>query len=656
MWLVVPLALAAAEGLLALISEKGGKDHPGLLFHLTAPCLVWVPLAAGVRLLASRGFSKLRVLQVAAKALGAVLWGAVSVVVTCSWIVYRLTGSFLNLEQLAFAKENAGALLLHLLQTSGIYVLMGFGGCFLLSWATYSGISRLAPLQVTRLAHRVLLVAVFSLMFVAAIGVVLSGEWPTGPVAALAKGILQSEVMEGSPLSLPRGVCLREKHPPLPGDPPPKPGPPVIFVLVESLRFDLLERYPEAVPFLRRLSREATRFEKAYTPSTHSDYADLAIWYSVYPLRSGLRNSWRRDDPRRGVSLFGALKRAGYKTAYFSSQNERWGNMIEWLENHELDKFFHSENGSGATWENWDDLEGLASLIRAGVARAGKLEDSETLQASLRWIEAVGPNTLFAVGINLQNTHFSYVLPPDGKRPFGPDELDFPKVYYAWPKDKVEVVKRRYLNAVYNVDRLLEQWAERLMALDVWDRAVVVIAGDNGEAFYEHGFGNHSGPAYEECARVVAMLKTPGQKKGVVFPMPTNLVDLPATVVELATGAVPPSFQGVSVFAQGAKRPEVYVHVHAFVVQDAVVDWPWKLLRTFSPRENLELYDLEEDPRELSNLAGVRTDVTAALLEKLDHFRKVQLAYNLSPANFSRYWPPRFTSDERCVPGGSPPR
>jgi len=203
-WLVVPLALAAAEGLLALISEKGGKDHPGLLLHLTAPCLVWVPLAAGVRLLASRGFSKLRVLQVAAKALGAVLWGAVSVVVTCSWIVYRLTGSFLNLEQLAFAKENAGALLLHLLQTSGIYVLMGFGGCFLLSWATYSGISRLAPLQVTRVAHRVLLVAVFSLMFVAAIGVVLSGEWPTGPVAALAKGILQSQVMEGSPLSLAR--------------------------------------------------------------------------------------------------------------------------------------------------------------------------------------------------------------------------------------------------------------------------------------------------------------------------------------------------------------------------------------------------------------------------------------------------------------------
>jgi hypothetical protein len=140
-------------------------------------------------------------------------------------------------------------------------------------------------------------------------------------------------------------------------------------------------------------------------------------------------------------------------------------------------------------------------LIKQGIATAGKVEDSETIATALRWIDKRPAGDGFFLGMNLQNTHFSYVMPPDAVEPYQPSELGFRAVYYYWPAERTEQVRNRYLNAVYNVDRLLERFAAELKRRGLWDECLFVVLGDNGEAFYEHGFGNHSGPMYDEVVR-----------------------------------------------------------------------------------------------------------------------------------------------------------
>ncbi len=400
------------------------------------------------------------------------------------------------------------------------------------------------------------------------------------------------------------------------------------------------------------MSQEGVLLEKAYTPATHSDYSDLSVWYSRYPLLSGTRMVWRADDPRRGLSAFAAFKALGYKTAYISSQNEKWGNMISWLKVPEVDYFFHSEDFEGTTWENWDDLPGLVGLIKKGIATAGKIEDSETLRVALKWIDSHGAQGPFFLGLNLQNTHFHYVYPPRPLRPLQPDEIDFPAVYYTWPKEKKEVVRNRYLNAVLNVDRLLAEFSQELARRGLWENCFFVVAGDNGEAFYEHGFGNHSGPMYEECVRTLVVMKLPRGINVAAPEHPVNLIDLVPGIMDLL-GVVPPrDFQGVSPFLKPHPRPEVFLHSYGFVLQDGMVAWPWKVLLTRWPEEKRELYHLEMDPEESNNLWEKYPEVIQALVPRLTRFREEQLSYWLHQDNWGSFFPPRFTAADYSLTTG----
>lgn len=321
--------------------------------------------------------------------------------------------------------------------------------------------------------------------------------------------------------------------------------------------------------------------------------------------------------------------------------------MIAWLKVPEVDFFFHSEDFSGETWENWDDAPGLISLIKRGVATAGKVEDSKTLQVALQWIDSQNPEKPFFLGINLQNTHFHYIYPPGAPRPFQPDEMDSPAVYYTWPKEKLQLVKNRYLNAVFNVDLLLKQFAEELRKRGLWERIVFVVAGDNGEAFYEHGFGNHSGPMYEECVRTLAVMKLPEKIRARAPGRPINLIDIVPGILHLMGVDPPEDFQGVSPFLENHPRPQVFLHSYGMVLQDGIVAWPWKLLVTHWPYKQLELYDLESDPGEETNLWNEKPHLAKQLLEAINRFREEQLTYWLFPQNWKTYFPPRFLSNGR---------
>jgi arylsulfatase A-like enzyme len=426
--------------------------------------------------------------------------------------------------------------------------------------------------------------------------------------------------------------------------------PNVVVVLVVSLRHDLLATAPEAIPFLRDMYETQLGFSHAYATASHSNLSDLAFWFSQYPLRSPGKENFPRDADWRGTSLFDVFKSDGYETAYISSQNEMWGGMINWLQTPTLDYFFDSESFDGTTWENHDDLAGLAGLIRKGLAQAGKMEDSQTLEVAKQWIDARAKDRPFFLGMNLQNTHFSYVVPPGAAEPFQPSKLDFRAVYYRWPKDKSTNVRNRYLNSVLNVDRLLADFARFLQSRGLWDEVVFVVVGDNGEAFYEHGFGNHSGPMYDEVVRTLAVMKLPESMglRGSIFARPVSHIDISASIPGIIGLARPWSFQGRSVFSGDCASRPVFLYSNAIVRQYGIVDWPWKYLVTEFPWRREELYNLALDPRETADVAAGHRAELAGLRHSLARWMNQQQRYYADSAYRTKAAP------DYCRPSGVP--
>src|SRR6185295_18028698 len=105
---------------------------------------------------------------------------------------------------------------------------------------------------------------------------------------------------------------------------------------------------------------------------------------------------------------------------------------------------------------------------------------------AMKWIDS-GAGAPFFLYLNLQNSHLPYDVPKDFPRRFSPKELDF-KISIGWfPREKAEVVKNVYADSLSYVDAQLERLIRRLKERGEWDRTVLVVSGDHGEAFYEHG-------------------------------------------------------------------------------------------------------------------------------------------------------------------------
>lgn len=563
------------------------------------------------------------------RALSAVLSGIAALLLVLVVAYIAGTGTLPNDAELEFLADNWQLFPAHLLQTAPALMI-------LLALATLSIGAGAAILAYRTDKHLRAWWPVYTVVL--AVGMVLGIR----AFASTDPGLKQQFAQETVAATVPVGAYLKQ----LPAKTPytandAKRGVNVIVILAESLRHDLLTTHADAAPFLNRLAKQGLAFDYAYATASHSNLTDLAFWYSQYPYRGQGFETYTPTDAWRGASMFDAFKASGYTTGYISSQNEKWGWMINWLKTPGVDYFFDSESFSGSTWENHDDKAGLAWLIKNKIATAGKIEDSETLAIAADWFEKNARTRPVMLGMNLQNTHYSYVMPEGFEGPYQPSELGFKAVYYTWPKDQATNVRNRYLNAVRGMDVSLEAFAKRLQKSGLWDDALVVIIGDNGEGFYEHGFGNHSGPLYDEATRTLAIIKPPA-KSGIpagVVEYPISHMDLAASTLDMAGVAIPGTFQGIP-YQRGRERP-VFMYANAFVRQFGVVEWPWKLLVTEKPVQNIELYDLSADPGERSNVFEQQMAVTKKMFGTYMFWRESQFRY-YRESLYAKDFPPAY--------------
>lgn len=417
--------------------------------------------------------------------------------------------------------------------------------------------------------------------------------------------------------------------------------PNVMIVLVESLRADQLRAYGSersVMPHVDSLAEESLVFLDAYAQSSHSNYADLPPLTSQYPLQSERMHIYREDSPYPRVLIYDILASLGYRTGIFSSQNEYWGGMVHVLDTGSLDRLLHSETYDGPTYIPSRD-EGFAEFAR-GQRRAGKIDDRFTIAEAIEWIGA-NDSAPFFTYINLQNSHVPYETPDDFPRRFGPEEISFGLRFGTFPPEKVDVVKDLYANSLAYVDHQLGRLLAALEQSGRLKNTIIVLSGDTGQAFYEHGFAAHAGPLYEEVVRVPLLIR-PVDRQYKMLRIPAQHVDVPPTILELIGLPNHPAFQGTSLLESKERDAARYLVAQSPLAhQYAVVHDGWKLI--FDARaDQMLLYDLEQDPGEMRDIARENPSRVVELSRMLGSWRDAQLTYYQTPHLYSRYYPPDY--------------
>jgi arylsulfatase A-like enzyme len=414
----------------------------------------------------------------------------------------------------------------------------------------------------------------------------------------------------------------------------------VIVVVVESLRTDQLQAGGssfEVMPNVEAVARFGRTFIENYTQASHSNYADLCPLSSHYPLRSSRTHVYPKQPTYPRVLIHDILKALGYRTAVISSQDENWGGMINYLNTGNVDHFFHSANFTGPTYTPYGDC-GVAAWIK-GAKRSGKIDDRYTVSEAVRWTGLRG-ETPFCLYINLQKSHVPYETPADFPRRFGLDKLPFSLGFNQFPVEHASLVKQVYSNSLAYVDFQLGRLIDALKRRDHWNRTILVVTGDTGQAFFEHGFAAHANKLFNEVMKVPVLLSAPGLSFGVDTRLAQH-VDIPPTLLELLGLPPHPSFQGISLLRRDPS-PEHSVYLVAqtpLAHQYAVVRRGMKLIYDARTRRHV-LFDLKNDPGETLDVAAAYPEIAQALSRRLDTWRKLQIEYYSNLQQHRTWYPP----------------
>jgi len=248
---------------------------------------------------------------------------------------------------------------------------------------------------------------------------------------------------------------------------------------------------------------------------------------------------------------------------------------------------------------------------REGESRYGSEERraADVVAHSVEWLKTVPLHRPFFMWIHLYDPH----------DPYDPPE-PFKSKYDAAP----------YNGEIAYVDTVLGKFFGQLKTMGLYDRTLIAIAADHGEAFGEHGEESHGFFLYDETVHVPLVISPSGSRTigGRVDEL-VGLIDIAPTLLNVVGIDVPKTMQGRSLLPlMSGQSPSRHSGTDAIYSEtnypkDAF-GWSWlrswrtdKYLYIDAPRR--ELY-LSTEPRAIHNVAEASAAVADTLQHQLNQF------------------------------------
>lgn len=402
-------------------------------------------------------------------------------------------------------------------------------------------------------------------------------------------------------------------------------GPSVILIIADTLRADYVGAYGSTetkTPAMDRLADDGVVFENAFSNSTWTRPSVATILTSLYP--SSHKVMHKIDLLPEGVTTIAeTMKDAGYRTVgYVTNINVAPSFHFEqgFEEYYYLSpEFFFGASDSASKLSFYSVLR----LLRERFLSSSKwvqyyYQDGQTVNASaLPWLERNGEGPFFTL-IHYMDPHDPYFeIPYNG---VAVARVDTP---HPDPSQRDRLIELYASNVEY-LDRFIGNLLEGLEASGQYEDTVIALVADHGEEFYEHQGWWHGTTLYDEESRVPFLVKLAGNARaGTRVKEAAQLLDLSPTLAAAAKVEAPGAWQGRDLFSD-AKAPEALFQEedHEGNVLHSIRTDRWKLIvaNEGNPRglEPVELYEIQADPKETTNVAAANPEVVEKLSADLE--------------------------------------
>lgn len=405
----------------------------------------------------------------------------------------------------------------------------------------------------------------------------------------------------------------------------------VVLLVIDDVRWDSLGAAGNRIvrtPRIDELAKDGVRFDQARVTTSICMVSRATLLTGQYMSRHGISAFGRDIAPEAFANTFPAvLRRAGYWTGYIG----KYG-----VGKPRADDFDILRAYEGTHW--MADAAG----VRIHVTEKNARDAIDFLRA--RPHEAPFLLTVGFFAAHAEDRSAEQYLPQDWSAPFyegvripSPlrgdpkymaalppflsNDANEGRVRYHWRFDtpeKYQAYMTRYYRLITEVDEAVGRIVGELRAQGVYDNTLIVFIGDNGYFQADRGLADKWYP-YEESDRVPLVVhdpRLPRSRRGMTRDQLALNIDVAPTLVAAAGLPVPRVMQGQDLsplYLRGrapAWRDEFFYEHPTVLGKDripssqAVIRRDWKYVEW--PEFNYQqLFDLEHDPGEMRNLAGL---------------------------------------------------
>jgi choline-sulfatase len=423
--------------------------------------------------------------------------------------------------------------------------------------------------------------------------------------------------------------------------------PHILVMMVDQLSALFLRAYGHAVtrtPTIDRLADDGVLFENAYCPSPLCAPARSAFMTGSLPTRTGVYDN-SAEFPSSIPTFAHYLRLEGYRTCLSGKMHFVGADQLHGFEERLTTDVYPGDFGWTPDWSRPGEridwwFHNMSSVKEAGVAEmTNQLEyDDEVAFHAVRRLYDYARyqrDVPLLLCVSFSHPHDPYVarqrhwdLYEDGEidPPAAPalpvEQLD-PHSRRLWQdcavgdydvtEDDVRASRHGYYANMSYVDERIGEVLTALEACGLAGDTVVVFTSDHGEFLGEHGLF-YKMSFREHAARVPLVVHAPGRFAARRVRQPVSLADVTPTLADLArpglSGKLARPVDGRSLLPliEGEPEDEDAVVAGEYLAESTLAPMVmlrrgrWKFIHM--PSDPDQLFDLENDPLELVNLAG----------------------------------------------------
>lgn len=431
------------------------------------------------------------------------------------------------------------------------------------------------------------------------------------------------------------------------------PGRPnILFLMTDQMQGRVFEPgHPCLTPNIDRLMACGLRVTRAYTPNAICSPARASLMTGLLPHNHGVltcthtaaddQASLRTEHPHWAQRLAAA----GYRTGYFGKWHvertgrledfgwqdycEQWSQPYKaWMAQRGIG-YGHGDCSLACHLENDGYKPGL---LYAVTERPIEHHPMGVVCAMAReWLAPqLDGDQPWCCMVSLSEPHDPFVCGREAYEKYDVEAIELPANFADTNADKPGLYRRAarifaqmtdrqkreamacYWASITELDEQFGRLIAQVEAAGQLDNTIVVLTSDHGEDLGAHGLYMKNIGAFEETYHIPMVFAGSGIPGGATTTARIGLHDLCPTLCDLA-GAVPIDNTDSRSAAALLREPAAheadwrqgfaeYDGTRHALGQRVVWDGPWKLV--YNRFDEDELYNLDEDPQELRNLAG----------------------------------------------------